>query len=84
MESIDHTIRILQRGDFPQFFEDGNYNFDFTIIANAPLGQNYIDITATSAQVTDYLSVGNVVLPEDLGNRYEITSVPASALEVVI
>ncbi len=29
----------------PQFFEDGNYNFDFTIIANAPLGQNYIDIT---------------------------------------
>jgi len=75
MESIDHTIRILQRGDFPQFFEDGNYNFDFTIIANAPLGQNYIDITATSAQVTDYLSIGNVVLPEDLGNRYEITSV---------
>ncbi len=45
------------------------------IIANAPLGQNYIDITATSAQVTDYLSIGNVVLPEDLGNRYEITSV---------
>ena len=76
MSPIDHTIRIVQRGDFPQFFEDGNYDFGFTIIADAPEGQNYIDITATSGEVTDYLSVGNIVeIPDTNSNRYEITSV---------
>jgi hypothetical protein len=76
MSPIDHTIRIVQRGDFPQFFEDGNYDFGFTITADAPEGQNYIDITATSGEVTDYLSVGNIVeIPDTNSNRYEITSV---------
>ena len=76
MSPIDHIIRIVQRGDFPQFFEDGNYDFSFTITANAPEGQNYIDITATSGEVTDYLSVGNLVeIPDTNSDRYEITSV---------
>jgi hypothetical protein len=76
MSPVDHIIRIVQRGDFPQFFEDGNYNFDFTIIADASLGQDYIDITATSGEVTDYLSVGNIVeIPDTNSDRYEITSV---------
>jgi hypothetical protein len=69
--SIDHNIRIVQRGSFMQINPYAGYDGECLTLAEAPENQSYIDLDSPDL---DLLGVGVLIVPEN-GESYLITSI---------